>query len=264
MKKFYKYLTVLIVPFSLVFFSYPTGSPGGKTGSPGDGGVTCHECHASFDVIEATDWITTNIPTAGYIAGETYEITATGIFEGVVNFGFELTAEDSEGNKQGVFTLIDEERTQYTNSNSAVTHTEDGNNPTGDTNTWTMEWTAPTDGVGDITFYAAFNAGNGADGTSGDQIFTAQMTVNETGVGLGDELLANQTRAFPNPATNFVNVELPRDAQIRIVDLLGHQVFTKQNTNHSERIDIAEFEKGVYFLQIMHEGNSATKRIVKN
>jgi len=263
MKKFYKYLLVLIVPISLVFFSYPTGSPGGKTGSPGDDGVTCHECHTSFDVIEATGWITTNIPPAGYIGGETYEITATGTFEGVVNFGFELTAEDIEGNKQGVFTLTDPDRTQFTNSDHAVTHTEDGNNPTGDMNTWTMEWTAPV-GAGDITFYAAFNAGNGANGNQGDQIFTSQTTVTETGVGLGEELLASKLSVYPNPATTFVNLDLPRGSELRVVDMLGHQVFYNQSTNSKEQIDLTNLEQGIYFLQVIHKGNTATKQVVKN
>lgn len=264
MKKFYKYLLVLIVPLSLVFFSFPAGSPGGKTGSPGDEGATCHQCHSSFDVIAQADWITTNIPVGGYVPGETYEITATGTFEGAVTFGFELTAEDNIGKKKGTFTLIDEASTQLTNNSTAVTHTISGITPTNDSKTWTMNWTAPTDGFGDITFYAAFNAGNGGEGTNGDQIFTTSHTVIESTVGIGDDLLASKIRAYPNPATNFVNIDVPKDAEIRVVDLLGHQVFTKQNTNRSERIDLSQLEQGVYFLQVMHENDAATMRIVKN
>lgn len=264
MKKFYKYLLVLIVPLSLVFFSYPSGSPGGKTGSPGDEGASCHDCHSSFDIIPQTDWITTNIPVTGYMPGDTYEITATGTFEGVVNFGYELTAEDNTGHKKGTFTLIDDVRNKLTNNNTAVTHTINGITPTDDSNSWTVNWTAPTEGVGEITFYAAFNAGNGAGGTTGDQIFTTAHSVIESTVGIGDDLLANQINAYPNPATNYVNIDAPRDAQIRIVDVLGHQVFAKENTSHSERIDLSELDQGIYFLQVLHENNAATMRIVKN
>ena len=36
------------------------GSPGGKTGSPGDGGANCTQCHAGTPQ-PATGWINTNI-----------------------------------------------------------------------------------------------------------------------------------------------------------------------------------------------------------
>lgn len=264
MKIFYKLLLVLIVPFTLVFFSFPSGSPGGKTGSPGDGGATCHDCHTSFDVITASNWITSNIPPEGYTLGTTYMITATGSHEGVVNFGFELTAEDNTGNKVGMLTLTDETRTQLTNNDQAVTHTANGIEPSGDFNTWSFNWTAPETEGGDITFYAAFNAGNGADGNSGDQIYTSTMSVSQSAVGIGNDLLAAKVQVYPNPAANFVNLDIPEGSDIRLIDMLGHKVLDIKNTSASERVNISQLQQGVYFVQVLNGGGSATVRLLRN
>ncbi|MBU1008734.1 MAG: T9SS type A sorting domain-containing protein [Bacteroidetes bacterium] len=177
MKIVYRILPAFFIPAVLVLFAYSTGSPGGKSGSPGDGNANCTQCHSGTPTAQ-TGWITSNIPGSGYTPGQTYQITATGTHSGVVKFGFELTAETSAGVKTGTFAITDAARTQLTNSNHAVTHTAAGNVPSGNTNTWTMNWTAPASNVGQIRFYAAFNAANGNGNTSGDVIYTSNLFVN--------------------------------------------------------------------------------------
>jgi type IX secretion system substrate protein len=178
MKKIYKLLTILALPSILILYSYSTGSPGGKTGSMGDGGNTCTDCH-SGTAQSQSDWITTNIPMEGFIAGETYLITATGTHSGVVKFGFELTAEDAFTAKVGTFAITEPTRTQQANANKSVTHTSGGNTPTGNMNSWSMEWTAPASSPSLVIFNAAFNAANGNGGTSGDQIYTTEISVSQ-------------------------------------------------------------------------------------
>ena len=46
MKKVYNLLLIIALPSILVLYSYNSGSPGGKSGSTGDGGSTCTECHS--------------------------------------------------------------------------------------------------------------------------------------------------------------------------------------------------------------------------
>jgi len=182
MKKLLQFLPLLALPIVLILMSYSSGSPGGRSGSPGDGGANCTGCHAGT-ALTATDWITSDIPAGGFELSEVYTITLTGTHEGVGKFGFEVTAEDDAGNKVGTLALLNATETKLTNGNAAVTHTASGNTPTGDTKTWTVEWTAPDDAVGDVTFYAAFNAANGTGNTSGDQIYLAQTTYSEIGSG---------------------------------------------------------------------------------
>ncbi len=158
--------------------AYNTGSPGGKSGSPGDGGATCVQCHTGT-ANQVNDWITTNIPLTGYVPGNTYTITLTGTHTGVVKFGFEVSAENSSNAKVGTFILNDPVQTKFTNGNAAVTHTNNGNTPSGNSKTWTVDWTAPSAGTGDVGIYAAFNAANGNGGTSGDVIYKTSLFVSE-------------------------------------------------------------------------------------
>ncbi len=178
MKKIYNLLAILTLPAILILYSYSSGSPGGKTGSIGDGGNTCTDCHTGTSQSQS-DWISTNIPAQGFTPGETYTITATGMHSGVVKFGFELTAEDSFGDKVGTFTITEPTRTKQANANNAVTHTNGGTTPTGNSNSWTMDWTAPSSSPEVVKFYAAFNAADGNGSTNGDQIYTTELTVNQ-------------------------------------------------------------------------------------
>lgn len=157
---------------------YHTGSPGAKTGSPGDGGATCTQCHGGT-AQTVTGWITSNIPASGYVAGQTYTITATATHAGAALFGFELTAENTANAKKGTFIITNAAETQLTNASKAVTHTTNGTNPTGNNRIWTANWTAPVAGTGSITFYAAFNAANGNGASSGDVIYKSSLAVQE-------------------------------------------------------------------------------------
>lgn len=176
-KTLYYFMLFMLLPAAYMLSAYNAGSPGGKSGSPGDNNATCTQCHSGTATAQ-TGWISTNIPPEGYTPGETYTITATGTHSGVVKFGFELTAEDSFGNKTGTLSVTEPGRTKMTNANHAVTHTSDGTAPSGSSNSWIMEWTAPN-GVGDVGFYAAFNAANGNGGTDGDVIYTSDLFVSE-------------------------------------------------------------------------------------
>lgn len=175
MKLRYFFLPIALLPVILMLSAYSGGSPGAKTGSPLDGNK-CTQCH-SGTANTATGWITTNIPEEGYTAGETYTITVTGTHTGVVKFGFELTSEASE--KVGTWVITDDTQTQLANSSQSVTHKSTGNTPSGDSKTWSVDWTAPSDVGEDVVFYAAFNAANGNGNNSGDQIYTTSLTVSE-------------------------------------------------------------------------------------
>ena len=176
MKKFYPVLLLFATPVILLLMANSGGSPGGKSGSPGDNGSTCTDCHGG-SAASMTGWISTNVPFQGYTPGQTYTITATGTHTGVVKFGFELTVEDSDGTKVGTLQLAEPSRTKFTNGGDAVTHTAAGNVPSGSTNTWTVNWVAPSGVEGNVGIYAAFNAANGNGNTGGDVIYKSSRSV---------------------------------------------------------------------------------------
>jgi len=176
MKRFYKFLFFTTLPVVLLLMASSGGSPGGKTGSNGDGGNNCTQCH-SGTATTVQGWITTDIPANGYVGGQTYTITATGTHTGVGKFGFELTSEDMNGNKVGTWIITNAAQTKLTNNNKAVTHTSGGTTPSGNSKTWSVNWTAPSSLVGAVKFWAAFNAANGNGGTSGDVIYLSSAQV---------------------------------------------------------------------------------------
>ena len=178
MKKTFLFLLIISIPVILLLLSNSSGSVGGKSGSIGDDGHTCTDCH-SGTATPMSNWISTNVPAEGYTPGQTYSITATGTHNGVVKFGFELTVEDSQGNKTGTLQITEPSRTKFTNSNHAVTHTTAGNVPFGNTNTWTMNWVAPSGIDGDIGIYAAFNAANGNGNNTGDVIYKSSIFISK-------------------------------------------------------------------------------------
>lgn len=261
MRKIYQFLPLLALPVIFILMASSSGSPGGKTGSPGDNGVSCTQCHTGTPQ-NASEWITTDIPVNGYIGGETYVITATGTHAGVGKFGFELTAEDESGNKVGSFTLLNTDETQYTNGNNAVTHTSQGNTPSGDSKTWEMEWTAPEEIPGDITFFAAFNAANGNGSTSGDVIYLTDLTVSADVTGIDE--LAGHSRVYPNPTNGIVNITNSEINQpVYVYNQSGQIVEKFVMHGNSGTFNLSHLSKGIYFVKTGNENEQMQKLIIR-
>lgn len=177
MKTIYKLLAVIIgLPAILLLFANSNGSPGGYTGSAGDGNQTCTSCHGG-SATNQSGWISSNIPASGYTPGQTYQISLTAVHSGAPRFGFELTSENSNAQKVGTFVITEPSRTRLVNQNRSVTHTFAGTSASGGTTTWTVNWTAPLTNIGQVRFFAAVNAANGNGGTSGDVIYRTTLFV---------------------------------------------------------------------------------------
>lgn len=270
-----KGLSILVTISIFLTFSawvlYPGGSPGGKTGSPGDGGANCTQCHTGTPQ-QASDWISSNIPETGYIPGETYTVTATGDHIGVVKFGFELTSEDESGQKMGTLMVTNSGQTRLVNGNKAITHTLTGTTPFGSTKSWTFDWTAPDEGSGPITFYGAFNAANGNGNTSGDVIYLSSTTVDEnTSVGTEEFSLSNGLKLFPNPASTFSYLSWEGEnngiKQVLVYDMNGKVVgeySLADVSNNSLRIDVSGYEKGLYLSRVTFlDGKEKSVSLIK-
>ena len=115
-------------------FSNRLGAPIARTGSPFDnGGTACNAngCHTGFSVTNATGWITSNIPPTGYLSGNTYTITATATFTGLIRFGFEISPQKpSNGILAGTIVITDAINTRLAGSNNPkyITHDSTGTN----------------------------------------------------------------------------------------------------------------------------------------
>jgi hypothetical protein len=117
-----------------------------------------------------------------YEPGINYEIRVLLSQAGRVRWGFELTAVDDSliGTGQllagpGGFTQV-----SLTGTREYVKQTSTGSaDGQPDQQEWIFSWTAPQTDVGDITLYAAGVAANSTGGSSGDDVYTAAITVPE-------------------------------------------------------------------------------------
>jgi len=66
---------------------------------------------------------------------------------------------------------------------------------------------------------------------------------------------------YPNPAQDVIHIDVPvnNTYEIQIFDLLGKMVLTAQNT---PKVNIANLQKGVYFVRVLQEGKTKIEKIV--
>jgi len=266
MKNNYTLSLILFIPATIALFFagtlFHSGSPGGKTGSPGDNGATCTQCH-NGTANPMGDLILTNIPELGYIVGDTYELNLQAENADAGRFGFELTAEDESGNKVGQFIISGDGETQLANSGSAITHTSAGITPDGGMKSWTFEWTAPSTDVGVVTFYTAVNAANNNGGTSGDMIYTSSLSVDESSVGVYDELKEANFTLSPNPSVGQLSISHEyTSAEVRVIGMNGRIITSFNNYQSNQRIDLSQLDKGIYMVQLMSDNLVKTKKLV--
>jgi hypothetical protein len=68
----------------------------------------------------------------------------------------------------------------------------------------------------------------------------------------------------PNPATNNIKVSAASDFHtIEIVSFLGQTVYSQPNVGNTTTIDVSNFSNGIYFVRIISENFTNTKKFVK-
>lgn len=172
---------IFVDSLSNVSLSSSSGAPAGRTGSPGDGGLTCaiSGCHLPGPTPAVmAGWITSNVPASGYVPGNTYTITATATRAGHVRFGFEISPQNNIGTLLGSLIITNTTETQIV-STKYVTHKLAGTSAPSGTKTWSFNWTAPVAGTGNVTFYGAFNVTNNSGTSLGDTIYKSTLLVSE-------------------------------------------------------------------------------------
>ncbi|MEE2931539.1 MAG: choice-of-anchor V domain-containing protein [Bacteroidota bacterium] len=260
-------ILITITVFCLSIILYPTqiisnngGSPGGKTGSPTDQ-ATCQACH--YAGLGSGGIITTNIPSSGYIPGNTYTITASVTDNSSSKFGFEITSEeDNFGSaKKGTFLITNAVETKHANNNTAVTHKAAGTSAQSNTKSWSMDWVAPgfASSTGGVVFYGSFMATNG-DGTNmGDIYHSTTLTVSEgTGTSI-NESINNISLYIEN---NYLQIKNYKQINnILIHDIQGKVVY--ESFVKKEKIDLNSLNPGIYIVNaIDDQKNRFTQKIM--
>ncbi|MDE0318082.1 MAG: dockerin type I domain-containing protein [Candidatus Poribacteria bacterium] len=176
MKTTFSISAVLLLLFATSsVFAFSFNPPDELTGAPGEG--NCTQCHAGNVLNAAGGSLMLTVPE-NYLPGEVYDIVVNLSRSGQSRWGFEMTALNSNGARAGTFATADANtQLEEIKSKQYIQHTSTGTaQGKRNANSWTFKWTAPSNNVGPITFYAAGNAANGDFGTAGDYIYTQKAT----------------------------------------------------------------------------------------
>ena len=237
-------MLIFILNYPVSTTAYVSGSPGGKTNSPLDGN-TCNGCHSgNLNSGPGSFNISSNIPSTGYIAGNTYNITVQGSHPSFNKYGFELTAENLT-QKIGEFNIINSSQTKLTNNNNSVTHKITGT--LGSANkTWNVNWTAPNSGSGTIKFYVAGMASNGNNTNSGDEVYTSMYQVDEENT-VSLNHLNNKIKTFVKN-NNIIIEGYDNLKKISISDINGQTVYNDTYVSLPTKISTSILNSGIYVI----------------
>ncbi len=248
------FLFLLLIFFALFIVIFPenstgfsSGSPGGKTNSPIDGG-NCTDCHSGIinsgpgNVILNTD-----IQNFIYTPGQTYSFTVISSHPSFTKYGFELTAE-SFGNKVGGFSIVNSSQTKLLNNGESVTHKITGTTGSA-SKSWTVNWTAPQSSspFTTIDFYVTSLTANGNNGNSGDQTYSYQYTVNkDNSTNINESEI--YTNAYFFDGFLYVN-SLSNIDELSIYDINGKKVQTINN--YQSMTPIYGLSSGIYIIEFI-------------
>jgi len=261
-------LFVSLFAFAFLFMSNRsgratfTGNP--STGAPGENGQTCGSfgCHSSgaFNpnvTIRLTDQSGTVV--SNYKPGETYKVDLNIMTTGnPAGYGFQMVSlKDADNSGVNSFSnfpgsvqdVIALER-QYVEQSTIIP-----------TNIITMDWTAPEEGTGNVTFYAIGNAVNAAMGSTGDGVAQANLTIEEDLMSSSESIRKNTLLVYPNPVSDILNINGTESAKTEIFDLNGRLLLS----SFEMTINMSSLENGIYLARITDILDKVqTKKIVKN
>lgn len=146
------------------------GPPAGHTG--GFGEPTCQACHAEYALNPAGATLALEGWPERYEAGRDYVLTVALHSRDMERAGFQLAIRDEEGRQAGRLAGVDA-RVAVTDSAGIAyaQHTAAGSSVEGgQTQYWTLSWTAPLHGR-PLMAHVAANSANGDDSPFGDLIY---------------------------------------------------------------------------------------------
>lgn len=171
-------LIVLFLSVGGILLANSAGPPLAHTGDFGQANCNTTGCHLGNPLNVTTGSLagslTLSVP-AEYEPGKSYTITITLNKPNQRRWGFEFSARaDSSGAQAGnlvstnLFTQVNsQEGIQYITHTFAGTYSGDAG-----PKSWTFNWTAPSNSVGDVRFSCAANAANNNGLNTGDFIYT--------------------------------------------------------------------------------------------
>jgi hypothetical protein len=187
-------LSILVLPIFLLVSATlqksSSGAPASHTGAPEDKTCATAGCHDDNVLNSGTAQLSLSLgeTVKAITPGQTYSLKFTIKDKNVSRFGFQLLAlKEKTHENTGQFIITDSLKTQMIQNRYAlkdrsyVTYTFNGTDAisTG-YGEWTVNWIAPSDLDGPVTFYYAGVSANDDMSDKGDKTYTGSLTLKQS------------------------------------------------------------------------------------
>jgi len=246
------------------------GAPSGRTGAPG--ALTCADtgCHGGNPLNADGGAVTITAP-AEYQPGTPVDLVVRVERPGAKRFGFSITVRNIDNQMVGTWEILDQSGTAFSEFGLDPTHVTHSVAPRVDDQTeWMLRWNPPATDVGNVTFYAAGNAANGAQGSAGDFIYTtSHIVAATTGTGTETELLPRAVTIdgwAPHPLGQQGELRFETlqsgQAQLTVYDMMGRRIWQEDTSvgigPQAWTIDSSRWPAGTYAFRLDLDGHSST------
>jgi hypothetical protein len=250
----------------------------GNTGAPGDAAITCgaSNCHGNSAISVNVDIAIIDFggeESPRYHPGLVHTIRVTVNHTGgntPAAYGFQLVAlTDSDNQAAGNF-FDPASNVQIAVASSTGRQYAEHAAPSS-SNIFEVQWTAPLEGSGHVTFYAAGNGVNGNGMSSGDGGNDISLNIYEEVVPGNNNLVAEKwgLNLYPNPVVSDMNMEMNTDLDgnflMTIIDVAGRSIESRQIkfVNGRTTISVRTLPTGNYSVLLRGESETAVINMIK-
>jgi hypothetical protein len=283
MKKFtYIVFCMALVAILTAAVHKSAGPPGCHAGEP-PGNKTCVSCHTDKPLNTGTADVMLDIDGAenGYELDKTYTITVRVSKTGMKAGGFQVIAlQDNNINiSPGTVSLTDPTRTQTVDRNNPhahgctiadkvwIEHRFQGiQSDSAGVSEWKYNWKAPSEAVGNITFYLAAMESDFDLTEDGDYTYTRSVSSPDITTSLDRSAKSiKNLRALLDPARRIVYIQsdLEPITSILLMDMMGKTLQLAQpNQEFNYELSTEELPKGIYLLKVQTKYQTLTTKIM--
>jgi len=68
---------------------------------------------------------------------------------------------------------------------------------------------------------------------------------------------------YPNPASSYLKIKKNRMTLVRIENVFGEILFSKEVTGDETEVDVRNLSKGIYFIEVQSEDGTFANKFVK-
>lgn len=254
----------------LTFAGWTSGPSGTSAGSNiaiagcNGSGTGCHgtaSTNTTSSIMLINQSTNDTVTNGEYTPGANYDIIVTGMNATALDFGFAFTASHTGPVQAGTFTNP-ATGTQLTPL-SPLTVFEHSGKIDGMSGSFSasVEWTAPAQGSGDVSFALTVNGVDSNNAATGDEWSTNLITYREgPPASVNDVTAKNGIVLYPNPAINSINVQVlnsrSTEYSYHIYNVDGSIAMHGQFVQDGQ-ISIRDLPVGNYFIKVS-DGNNTT------